>query len=189
MKVSMREGGVSPSRNIKAGNLAMRISRACLVALLLALSSLLLGRAAAHAASLDDALAISPPTISARPAPVSATSRPAAVRAPRSLFARCRTAGCCSAPSEKTVYVKDETGKLTDAATGVPIAGDAPADIDTVRVNNRLRGAVDAALGGLTLSPRIPARATRPRKQSSSRAKRACWRRSTARSPRNKTPA
>jgi hypothetical protein len=52
----MREGGVSPSRNIKAGNLAMRISRACLVALLLALSSLMLGQAAAYAASLDDAL-------------------------------------------------------------------------------------------------------------------------------------
>src|ERR1700684_2720712 len=52
----MREGGVSPSRNIKAGNLAMRVSRACLVALLLALSSLMLGQAAAYAASLDDAL-------------------------------------------------------------------------------------------------------------------------------------
>ena len=51
----------------------------------------------------------------------------------------------------KTVYIKDESGKLLDAATGQPIAGDAPADLDTVRLNNRLRGAIDAALGGLTL--------------------------------------
>ena len=36
-------------------------------------------------------------------------------------------------------------------ATGAPIAGEAPADLDNVRLNNRLRGAIDAALGGLTL--------------------------------------
>ena len=51
----------------------------------------------------------------------------------------------------KAVYIKDDAGKLTDAATGRPIAGDAPADVDAVRLNNRLRGAIDAALGGLTL--------------------------------------
>jgi urea transport system permease protein len=37
------------------------------------------------------------------------------------------------------------------AATGKPLTGDAPADVDTVRLNNRLRGALDAALGSLTL--------------------------------------
>ena len=36
-------------------------------------------------------------------------------------------------------------------ATGAPIAGEAPADLDNVRLNNRMRGAIDAALGGLTL--------------------------------------
>ncbi len=51
----------------------------------------------------------------------------------------------------KTVYIKNASGKLTDAATGQPIAGDPPADIDAVRLNNRVRGAIDAALGGLTL--------------------------------------
>ncbi len=51
----------------------------------------------------------------------------------------------------KAVYIKDDSGKLTDAATGEPIAGEAPADLDNVRINNRLRGAIDAALGGLTL--------------------------------------
>jgi urea transport system permease protein len=53
--------------------------------------------------------------------------------------------------ANKAVYIKDESGKLLDAATGKPIAGDAPADADVVRLNNRVRGALDAALGSLTL--------------------------------------
>ncbi|HMK69656.1 MAG TPA: urea ABC transporter permease subunit UrtB, partial [Xanthobacteraceae bacterium] len=53
--------------------------------------------------------------------------------------------------ARKAVYIKSATGKLTDAATGQPIAGETPADLDTVRLNNRLRGAIEAALGGLTL--------------------------------------
>jgi urea transport system permease protein len=51
----------------------------------------------------------------------------------------------------KAVYIKDGSGKLLDAASGQPISGDAPADVDNVRINNRLRGAIEAALGGLTL--------------------------------------
>ena len=57
---------------------------------------------------------------------------------------------------QKAVYIQDDAGKLTDAATGQPIAGDPPADLDNVRVNNRLRGVIDAALGGLTLLSRDP---------------------------------
>ena len=34
--------------------------------------------------------------------------------------------------------------------------GEAPADLDNVRLNNRLRGAIDAALGGLTLLANNP---------------------------------
>ncbi len=48
------------------------------------------------------------------------------------------------------------SGKLLDAATGQPIAEPAPADVDAVRINNRLRGALDAAVGGLTLLARDP---------------------------------
>ena len=36
--------------------------------------------------------------------------------------------------------------------------GDPPADLDTVNINNRLRGAIDAALGGLTLLSADPAK-------------------------------
>jgi urea transport system permease protein len=52
---------------------------------------------------------------------------------------------------QKKVFYKDASGRLFDAATGMAVAGDGPADIDTVSINNRLRRAIDAALGGLTL--------------------------------------
>jgi urea transport system permease protein len=152
----MREGGVSPSRTIKAGNLAMRVSRACLVALLLALSSLMLGQTAAYAASLDDALThFTTDDFSETSTGISDLATSGSPRA--EIIIRALQDGRLLFSAErKTVYVKDEAGKLTDAATGAPSAGDAPADIDTVRVNNRVRGAVDAALGGLTLLAKNP---------------------------------
>jgi urea transport system permease protein len=52
---------------------------------------------------------------------------------------------------QKKVFYKDASGALYDAVTAMPIVGDGPADIDTVGINNRLRRALDAALGGLTL--------------------------------------
>jgi urea transport system permease protein len=60
--------------------------------------------------------------------------------------------------AEKRVYIKTAPGALTDAATGQEISGSPPSDIDTVRVNNRLRIAIDAALGGLTLMAPDPKR-------------------------------
>ena len=58
----------------------------------------------------------------------------------------------------KAVYIQDDDGKLTDPATGQPVAGDPPADLDNVRINNRLRGTIDAALGALTLMSPDPAK-------------------------------
>src|SRR5499427_5750577 len=52
---------------------------------------------------------------------------------------------------QKKVFYKGASGKLFDAVTDAPVVGDGPADIDTVGINNRLRRAIDAALGGLTL--------------------------------------
>jgi urea transport system permease protein len=147
----MREGGVPPSRNIKAGNLAMCFSRACLVALLLAVSFLLLGQAAAHAANLDEALAHF--TADDFSETITGINDVAASGSPRAeIILRALQDGRLLFSAErKAVYVKDESGKLTDAGTGAPIAGDAPSDTDNVRINNRLRGAIEAALGGLTL--------------------------------------
>ena len=57
---------------------------------------------------------------------------------------------------QKAVYIKDPAGKLSAAATGAPIAGDGPADLAVVDINNRIRRAIDAAIGGLTLQVSDP---------------------------------
>jgi urea transport system permease protein len=51
----------------------------------------------------------------------------------------------------KRVFIRDKSDRLIDAATGEPIVGSPPADLTPVRLNNRLRRIVEAALGGLTL--------------------------------------
>jgi urea transport system permease protein len=51
----------------------------------------------------------------------------------------------------KRVFIREQPDRLIDAATGQPAAGAAPADLAPVRLNNRLRRSVEAALGGLTL--------------------------------------
>jgi len=59
-------------------------------------------------------------------------------------------------PQSKKVFVKDKSGKITDAATGEVAA--APSGATVVRLNNRLRRTVEAALGGLTLLSPDPAK-------------------------------
>jgi urea transport system permease protein len=51
----------------------------------------------------------------------------------------------------KRVFIREQPDRLIDAATGQPATGPAPADLAPVRLNNRLRRIVEAALGGLTL--------------------------------------
>jgi urea transport system permease protein len=57
----------------------------------------------------------------------------------------------------KAVYYKDTNGKLFDAATGQAVTGE-PSGLEDVRLNNRLRRATDAAIGGLTLLAPEPAK-------------------------------
>jgi len=54
-------------------------------------------------------------------------------------------------PGDKKIYVKDKDDRIVDAATGQAVAGAAPANLQPVRLNNRLRRAVEAALGALGL--------------------------------------
>ncbi|MBR1092323.1 urea ABC transporter permease subunit UrtB [Bradyrhizobium manausense] len=61
-------------------------------------------------------------------------------------------------PDSKKVYVTGTDGKSIDAATGEAVAS-VPDSASAVRLNNRLRRSVDAALGGLTLqSPDLATR-------------------------------
>jgi urea transport system permease protein len=128
----------------------MRVCRACLVVLLLAFS-FALGIPAAHAASLDEALAhFTADDFDQTEIGISDVAGSGSSRA--ELILRDLEDGRLTFSAErKTVYIQDETGKLTFAATGDAVTADRPVDLDNVRVNNRLRGAIDAALGALTL--------------------------------------
>jgi len=59
--------------------------------------------------------------------------------------------------SGEKVFIRDKGGAILDAATGKPAAA-APANLSPVRLNNRLRRSVEAALGGLTLLAADPAK-------------------------------
>jgi urea transport system permease protein len=59
-------------------------------------------------------------------------------------------------PDTKKVYVTGTDGKSIDAATGAPVDS-VPDSASAVRLNNRLRRTVEAALGGLTLLSPDPA--------------------------------
>jgi urea transport system permease protein len=60
-------------------------------------------------------------------------------------------------PSTKGVFYKDAKDQTFDALTGEAAAAP-PADLSVVRLNNRLRGAVEAALGGLLMQAPEPAK-------------------------------
>jgi urea transport system permease protein len=134
----------------------MRLSRACLIALLLVLG-LILGHAPAQADALNDALThFTAGDFDETQTGVSQVAASASPRAQAILTALQNGALMFSA-DRKAVYIRDDSGKLSDAATGQPVAGPPPDDLDTVEINNRLRGAIDAAMGALTLLSDNPA--------------------------------
>jgi urea transport system permease protein len=53
--------------------------------------------------------------------------------------------------AEKRVFIRERPDQLIDAETGRPVASGVPSDLAPVRLNNRLRRIVEAALGSLTL--------------------------------------
>jgi urea transport system permease protein len=132
----------------------MRIRRACLAAVLLVfglVAGLTLGCAGAHAASLDDAVAHF--TADDYDETIAGIGEVAASGSPRAAIILQALQGgqLMFSAEKKAVLIQDDASKLTDAVTGEPVSGDPPADLDNVRVNNRIRGALDAALGGLSL--------------------------------------
>jgi urea transport system permease protein len=59
-------------------------------------------------------------------------------------------------PDDRKIYVREPSGGLLDAATGEPVVGPEPTNLRPVRLNNRLRRSIDAALGSLTLRASDP---------------------------------
>jgi urea transport system permease protein len=60
--------------------------------------------------------------------------------------------------ADKKVFIKTADDKVIDAATGNPFTDKLPDDADNVRLNNRVRNVIDAALGSLSLMAPDPNR-------------------------------
>jgi urea transport system permease protein len=122
-----------------------------LAVVLLALTLLLTAQTVLRAASLEEAIAhFTADDYSETDAGIGAV---AASGDPRSaaLIGALQDGRLLFSAEQKKVFFKDADGKLLDAATGAASAGAPPPDLATVRINNRLRRAIDAAIGGLTL--------------------------------------
>jgi urea transport system permease protein len=133
----------------------MRFGRACLVALVLAFG-FALGCTHAHAAGLDDAITYF--TADDFDETLTGIDQVVASGSPRAemIIGALQNGQLMFSAEQKKVYIQDADGKLFDAATGDPVAGDPPADLDNVHLNNRVRSALDAAVGQLTLLSRDP---------------------------------
>jgi len=128
----------------------MRFHRASLATLILVFG-FVLWCAAARAAGLDEALAhFTADDFSETSDGITAVAASGSPRA-EAIIRALQNGQLMFSAERKAVYIKDDADKLTDAATGAPISGAAPADLEMVRINNRLRGALDAAVGALTL--------------------------------------
>ena len=129
----------------------MRALYGRLRALAVAFGLILLAGAAANAQSFADALAgFTADSFDDTDGAISAVARSGDPRAALVIGAL-QEGRLLFDPDAKKVYIKDSDNRLTDAATGQAVAGAAPANLQPVRLNNRLRRAVEGALGGLSL--------------------------------------
>jgi urea transport system permease protein len=118
---------------------------------------LLLAAAAANAQSFDEALSgFTADSFSDTETAINAVARSGSPRAAQVIGAL-QDGRLLFDPDAKKVYVKEKDDRITDAATGQAVSP-APADLRPVRLNNRLRRAVEAALGGLSLFAEDPGR-------------------------------
>jgi len=156
----MREAAVMPpplhSRGLPGRN-AMRSFYDRIVALVFVVGFLFAGATAAHAGAYEDALVGF--TADSFGDTADAIDALAASGDPRTgpLLEALKDQRLLYSTEAKKVFIKDPSDKLTDATTGEPVATP-PSDIDNVRLNNRVRGMLDAALGSLTLMAKEPSR-------------------------------
>jgi urea transport system permease protein len=124
---------------------------ALVVSLGLLLALLLAGTLAANAESYEEALAKfaadSYNETDAAVAAVAASGNPLAAQVIEAL----QDGRLLFSAGDKKIYMRKPPAGLLDAATGQPVSGAEPAALSPVRVNNRVRRAIDAALGSLTL--------------------------------------
>jgi len=133
------------------------VARDCVVALVFALM-LLVAAPAAHAASFDQALAhFTADDFDETEAGIGEVIESGDPRA-QTILQALRDERLMFSAEQKKLFYKDASDKLIDAVSGKPIAGDGPADLDNVHLNNRLRRSIDAAIGGLTLMAPDPAK-------------------------------
>jgi urea transport system permease protein len=136
----------------------MRVLSERLIALVFAIGLLVAGTGLSHADPYADALAGF--TTDDFSDTAEAVSNVATSGSPLAtpLIEALQDARLMFSAKDKKVYIKTKGDKLLDAATGKPVEGTPPDDIDTVRVNNRLRSVIEAANGALTLMAPDPGR-------------------------------
>jgi len=136
----------------------MRVFSGRLIALVLAIGLLIVGTGRGHADAYADALASFTTDDFSDTADaigkVATSGNPLAAL----LIEALQDARLMFSAKDKKVYIKTKDDRLLDAATGKPAEGTPPDDIDTVRVNNRLRSVIEAANGALTLMAPDPGR-------------------------------
>jgi urea transport system permease protein len=124
--------------------------RAGFLGLLLAIGAMALGGQSARAQSYEQAIAgFTADSFSATDtaiAAVAASGHPLAAKVIEAL----QDGRLLFDPDAKKVYVREPIGTFVEAATGVAAPAEPPG-LRPVRLNNRLRRSVEAALGGLTL--------------------------------------
>ncbi len=133
-----------------AGDFAMHRLRDGLALVLLALA-MALAAPATKAANLEEAIAhFTQDDFSETDAGIGAVAESGDPRA-AAIIEALQDGRLLFSAEQKKVFYKDADGKLIDAATGAAVTGAPPGDLETVRINNRLRRSIDAAIGGLTL--------------------------------------
>jgi urea transport system permease protein len=141
---------VPPSFFLRREHFAMHRLREGL-AVVLSAFIFLLAAPPVHAAGLEDAIAhFTGDDYSETEAGIGAVAESGDPRA-AAIIEALQDGRLVFSAEQKKVFYKDADGKLLDAVTGTAVAGTPPADLEIVRINNRLRRAIDAALGSLTL--------------------------------------
>ena len=88
---------------------------------------------------------------------------------------------------DKALYIESDDGALATARDGATIEGERPAGLKPVKVNNRIRRAIEAAMGQLTLLSSDPEQRGAPPVRCSTIPTRRSWQPSKVRSARRAT--